>query len=78
VAGDQDSDVPGGPAQPVECGLVGAHLIGAAGVEERDQDVGEHVAGEHDALVGEQDRAVADRVCLMLDDLPRHRPAVGG
>ena len=30
VAGDQDIDVPGGLTQPVECRLVGAHLIGAA------------------------------------------------
>jgi hypothetical protein len=44
VAGDQDIDVPGNLTQPVECRLVGAHLIGAARVEERDQDVGEHVA----------------------------------
>jgi hypothetical protein len=44
--GDQDINVPGGLTQPVECRLVGAHLIGAARVEERDQDVGEHVAGE--------------------------------
>jgi hypothetical protein len=46
VAGDQDIDVAGSLTQPVECRLVGAHLIGAARVEERDQDVGEHVAGE--------------------------------
>ncbi len=26
----------------MECRLVGAHLVGLAGVEERDQDVGEH------------------------------------
>ena len=45
VAGDQGIDVPGGLSQPVECRLVGAYLIGAASVEERDQDVGEHVAG---------------------------------
>jgi len=30
VAGDQDPGVPGGLTQPVECRLVGAHLIGAA------------------------------------------------
>ena len=30
---------------------------GAARVEERDQDVGEHVAGEQDATVREEDRA---------------------
>ena len=57
VAGDQDIDVPGGLTQPVECRLVGTHLIGAARVEERDQDVGEHVAGEQDATVCEEDRA---------------------
>jgi hypothetical protein len=49
VAGDQDIDAPGGLTQPVECRLVGAHLIGAARVKERDQNVGEHVAGEQDA-----------------------------
>ena len=27
VAGDQDIDVPGGLTQPVECTLVGDHLI---------------------------------------------------
>ena len=78
VAGDQDIDVPGGPTQPVERRLVGAHLIGAARVEERDQDVGEHVAGEQDATVREEDRGVADGVRLMLDDLARHGSAVRG
>src|SRR5215218_3051825 len=78
VAGDQDIDVPGGLTQPVECRLVGAHLIGAARVEERDQDVGEHVAGEQDATVREEDRGVADGVRLMLDDLARHGSAVRG
>ena len=51
VAGDHDIDVPGGLTQPVECRFVGTHLIGAARVEERDQDVGERVAGEQDATV---------------------------
>jgi hypothetical protein len=81
VAEDQDINVPGGLTQPVECRLVGAHLIGAARVEERDQDVGEHVAGEHDATVREEDRGVADGVRLILDDLARHgvrRPRAAG
>ena len=73
MAGNQDIDVPGSLTQPVECRLVGAHLIGAARVEERDQDVGEHVAGEQDATVREEDRGVADGVRLMLDDLARTR-----
>jgi hypothetical protein len=47
VAGDHDIDVSGGLIQPVECRLVGAHLIVLARVEERDQDVGEHVADGH-------------------------------
>jgi hypothetical protein len=50
----------------------------AARVEERDQEIGEHVAGEQDATVREEDRGVADRVRLMLDDLARHGPAVRG
>jgi hypothetical protein len=66
VAGDQDIGVPGGLTQPVQCRLVGGHLIGAARVEERDQDVGEHVVGEQDATVREEDRGVADGVRLML------------
>ena len=79
VAGDHDIDVPGGLIQPVECRLVGAHLIGAARVEEGDQYIGEHVAGEQDATVREDDRGVADGVRLMLDDLARHwSPAAGG
>ena len=78
VAGDHDIDVPGGLTQPVECRLVGAHLIVLARVEERDQDVGEHVAGEQDATVREEDRGVADGVRLMLDDLARHGSAVRG
>ena len=49
-----------------------------ARVEERDQDVGEHVAGEQDATVREEDRGVADGVRLMLDDLARHGSAVRG
>ena len=78
VAGDDDIDVPGGLTQPVECRLVGAHLIGAARVEERDQDVGEHVAGEQDATVREEDRGVADGVRLMLEDLPGTGPPSAG
>jgi hypothetical protein len=58
--------------------LSNAHLIGAARVEERDQGVGEHVAGEQDATVREEDRGVADGVRLMLDDLARHGSAVRG
>ena len=68
----------GGLTQPVECRLVGTHLIGAARVEQRDQDVGEHVAGEQDAPVREQDRGVADGVRLMLDDLARQGFPVRG
>src|SRR5262245_64851409 len=78
VAGDQDIDVPGSVTQPLERRLVGPHLIVLAKVEERDQDVGEDVAGKQDATVREEDRAVADSVRLMLDDLARHRSAVRG
>ena len=78
VARDQDIDVPSGLTQPVECRLVGDHLIAAASIEERDQDVREHVAGEQDATVREQDRGVADGVRLMLDDLAWHGSAAGG
>jgi hypothetical protein len=76
VAGDQEIDASGCLSQPVECGLVGAHLIGAVSVEERDQDIGEHVAGEQDAAVRKEDRGVADGVRLMLDDLARYGSAV--
>jgi len=78
VARDHDIHVPGGFVQPVECRLVGAHLIGPAGVEERDQDVGEHVVGEQDATVSEEDRGVADGMRLMLDDLARDGSTVRG
>ena len=64
--------------QPVECRQVGADLTRAARVEQRDQDVGEHVAGDQDATVREQDGGVADRVRLVLDDLARHGPPVRG
>jgi len=81
VAGDQDVDLPDGLTQPVECRRIGADLTGAATVEDRDQDVGEHVAGEQDATVREEDRGVADSVRLMLDD-PRparvRRPRAAG
>lgn len=63
----------GSLTEPVECRLVGAHLIGAARVEERDQHVGEHVAGEQDATVREEDRGVAGGVRLTLDTGPRPR-----
>jgi hypothetical protein len=76
VAGDQDIDVPGSLIQPVECCLIGTYLIGAARVEERDQDVGGQVAGEQDATVREEDRGVADGVRLVLDDLARHGSGV--
>ena len=78
VAGDQDIDVPGGLSQPVERCLVGAHLIGAARVEERDQDVGEHVAVEQDATIAEEDRGVTHGVRLMLDDLAGTGPPSAG
>ena len=78
VPGDHDIDAPGSLPQPVECRLIGTDLIGAVRVEERDQDVGEHVAGEQDATVREEDRGVADRVRLMLDDLARHGSPVSG
>jgi hypothetical protein len=78
VAGDHDIDAPGGLTQPVERRPVGAHLAEAARVQERDQDVGEHVAGEQDATVREEDRGVADGVRLMLDDLARNGSAVRG
>src|SRR4030095_11928170 len=58
--------------------LVGASLIGSARVEERDQDIGEHVAGEQETTVREEDRGVADGVRLMLDDLARHGFAGSG
>jgi len=70
VAGHQDVDVPGGLTQPVEGRLVAHRLVGTAGVEEGDQDVGEHVAGDQDAAVREEDRGVADGVRLVLDDSP--------
>ena len=78
VTGDQDIDAPGSLTQPVERRLVGAHLTGAARVEERDQDVGEHVAGEQDTTVREEDRGVADGVRLMLEDLAWHGSPVRG
>jgi hypothetical protein len=78
VAGDHGIDLPGGLTQPVKRRLVGAQLIVLARVEERDQDVGEHVAGEQDATVREEDRGVANSVRLMLDDLGRQRSAVRG
>src|SRR6185312_7325233 len=46
--------------------------------QERDQDVGEHVAGQQDATVREEDRGVTDGVRLMLDDLARNGSAVRG
>jgi hypothetical protein len=49
-----------------------------AAVEERDQDIGEHVAGKQHAAVGEEDRGVANGVGPMLDDLARERSAVRG
>jgi hypothetical protein len=78
MAGHQDVDVPGDLIQLIECGLVDAHLIGAARVEDRDQDVGEHVADEQDATVREEERGVTNGVRLMLDDLARHGSAVRG
>ena len=67
VAGDDDVDLPGGLTQPVECRLVGAHLVRSTRVEQRDQDVREHVAGEQDPTVREEDRGVTDGVRLVLD-----------
>jgi hypothetical protein len=87
VAGDQDIDVPGGLSQPVECRLVGAYLIGTASVKKRDQDIGEHVTGEQDSTVREEDRCVADgvgpsafaafRPCSLLFAVPKTIGASG-
>ena len=68
----------GGLAQSVECRFVGGNLIGATRVEHRDQDVGEHVAGEQDATVGEKDCGMPDCVRLMFDDLARDWSTVWG
>ena len=65
VAGDHDLNLRGGLVQSVECRLVRADLTRTACVEERDQDVGEHVAGEQDATVREEDRGVANRMRLV-------------
>ena len=78
MAGDQDIDLVDGFIQPVERRLVGAQLIVLTRVEDREQDVGEHVAGEQDAPVREVDRGVAGGVSLMLDDLAGDGPAVRG
>ena len=56
VAGDEDIEVAGGLTQPVECRLIGAHLIGAARVEERDQHVGEQGLRPLLAATGSQPR----------------------
>ena len=80
VTGDQDIHAPGGLTQPVQRRLIGAHLIGAARVEERDQDVGEHVPGEQDATVREDDRGVADGVrrCSTRTPPGTGPPSAGG
>jgi hypothetical protein len=38
-------------------------LAGAARVEDRDQDAGEHIVGEQDTAVREEDHGVADVAC---------------
>lgn len=78
MAGDHNIHFPGGLVELVERRVISAHLIGLLTVEERDQDVGEHVAGKQDAAVCEQNCRVADSVCRMLDDLARRGSAVSG
>ena len=56
--------------------FVGANLTGVARVEQRDQHVGEHVAGEQHASVGEQPGEVADRVGPVLEQRAGQRPAI--
>jgi hypothetical protein len=78
VARDHDLDAAGGDTQSVKRGLVSAHLVVLARIQARDQDVGEHVAGEQDASVRQQEGGVADGVRLMLDDLTGRGSAAHG
>ena len=78
MAGDDDIDVRGGLTQPVEGSRVCGDLPRTPVVEDRDEDVGEHVARDENTPVRQEERRVAGGVRLVLDDLPGITPPAAG
>jgi DNA-binding MarR family transcriptional regulator len=84
VAGDEDIDVAGHALeQPQRGEVVLDRVRGVVQVEQRNQDVRKHVAGEENPAFLDQQRRVARGVRLVLDDpdsraIPRNLRHVGG
>ena len=68
VAGDDDIDVARHALEQPQRGEVVLDRVGGVQVEHRDQDVGEHVAGDENPAFLDQQRRMARGVRLMLDD----------
>lgn len=69
VAGDDDVHVARGVLEESQRGqVVPDRIRGAAQVEHRNQDIGKHVTGDENAGFLDQQRRMARRMCLMLDN----------
>ena len=69
VAGDDDIDVARRALEQAQRGQVVLDRVsGAVQVEQRNQDVGQHVGGDEDPALLDQQRRMARSMCLMLDD----------
>jgi hypothetical protein len=62
-----------GPGQQFQAPPVAAERVGRVGVEQRDLDVGAHVAGDEHSAVGQEQRAVAGGV-RVVGEHHRSRP----
>jgi hypothetical protein len=71
VTGDDDVDLVRNGLEQPQSGEVVAGRIRGIQVEERDQDIGEHVAGDEHAAFLDQQRGMPRGVGLMLDDPDR-------
>ena len=68
MTGDDGNNVVGHALEQPQRGEVVLDRIRGLQVEERHQDVGEHVAGDEDAALLDQQRRMARGMGLMLDD----------
>ena len=83
VAGDEDIDVVGDALEQPQRGKVVIDRVSGAPIEQWNQDVRKHVAGDENVLILDQQRRMARRMCLMLDDpdlraIPRNPRGFGG
>src|SRR5215210_5361464 len=68
VARDEDIDVVRRALDEPQPREVVLDRVGGVQVEDRDQDIRKHVAGDENAALLDQQRRMALGMCLMLDD----------